>query len=46
MQGGAHSWGQDRMDQLHLPLDNQYNLGDLDGRGIHGACELPGNCLR
>ncbi|GBF90459.1 peptidase S8 [Raphidocelis subcapitata] len=34
-QAGARSWGQDRIDQLHLPLDGQYSPGDLDGRGVH-----------
>lgn len=33
----ARSWGQDRMDQLRLPLNGDYSPGDLDGRGVHGA---------
>ena len=36
----ARSWGQDRMDQLHLPLDGAYSPGDLDGRGVHGECAV------
>jgi hypothetical protein len=41
-QAGARSWGQDRMDQVHLPMDGAYSPGDLDGRGVHG--ESAGRC--
>jgi hypothetical protein len=31
-----HDCSLDRIDQVELPLDNEYKSGAFDGRGVHG----------